>query len=257
MLKPVYIEATTLNDAWFQLVWNIYDYGRREVVERGSYEGDTRLEFDWVVCRIKYPGVRPLAIQMPESSTVPPPNDEETIEDYFVEYLMGGETAEDEDYTYGERLVNYLNMELEPYKTTNFVKTERFNQVEHVIETYRTHGYRNNQMILTIGEPGDLKLGDPPCLRHIDTRIQKEKDGKYYLHFYPYFRSNDLWNGWPTNLGGIQLLKEYMAALIDVEDGEIIYSSKGLHLYGHMLEVAEMRMCRSDIKDEFKAKPNK
>lgn len=99
-------------------------------------------------------------------------------------------------------------------------------------------------MILTIGEPGDLKLGDPPCLRHIDTRIQKEKDGKYYLHFYPYFRSNDLWNGWPTNFGGIQLLKEYMAALIDVEDGEIIYSSKGLHIYGHMEDVAKMRLCR-------------
>lgn len=230
MLKPVYIEATTLNDAWFQLVWNIYDYGRREVVERGSYEGDTRLEFDWVVCRIKHPGIRPLAIQMPESSTIPPPNDEETIENYFVEYLMGGETAEDEDYTYGERLVNYKN----------------FNQIEYVIETYKKHGYRNNQMILTIGEPGDLKLGDPPCLRHIDTRIQKEKDGKYYLHFYPYFRSNDLWNGWPTNFGGIQLLKEYMAALIDVEDGEIVYSSKGLHIYGHMEDVAKMRLCRSE-----------
>jgi len=230
MLKPVYIEATTLNDAWFQLVWNIYDYGRREVVERGSYEGDTRLEFDWVVCRIKHPGVRPLAIQMPESSSIPPPNDEETINDYFVEYLMGGDTAEDEDYTYGERLVNYKN----------------FNQIEHVIETYKEHGYRNNQMILTIGEPSDLKLGDPPCLRHIDTRIQKEKDGKYYLHFYPYFRSNDLWNGWPTNFGGIQLLKEYMAALINVEDGEIIYSSKGLHIYGHMEDVAKMRLCRSE-----------
>jgi len=230
MLKPVYIEATTLNDALFQLAWNIYDYGRREVVERGSYEGDTRLEFDWVVCRIKHPGVRPLAIQMPESSSIPPPNDEETINDYFVEYLMGGDTAEDEDYTYGERLVNYKN----------------FNQIEHVIETYKEHGYRNNQMILTIGEPSDLKLGDPPCLRHIDTRIQKEKDGKYYLHFYPYFRSNDLWNGWPTNFGGIQLLKEYMAALINVEDGEIIYSSKGLHIYGHMEDVAKMRLCRSE-----------
>lgn len=225
MLKPVFIEATTLNDAWFQLVWNIYDYGRREVVERGSYEGDTRLEFDWVVCHIKYPSVRPLAIQMPEGSSVPPPNDEETIGKYFFDYLLAEDKQPDEDYTYGERI---------------------FTQIEPIVETYRKHGYRNNQMIITIGQPSDLMLVDPPCLRHIDTRIQKEKDGKYYLHFYPYFRSNDLWNGWPTNLAGIQLLKELMASWIGVEDGEIIYSSKGLHIYGHMEDVAKMRLCRSE-----------
>ena len=241
MLKPVYIEATTLNDAWFQLVWNIYDYGRREVVERGSYEGDTRLEFDWVVCHIKHPGVRPLAIQMPESSAIPPPNDEDTVEEYFVEYLMGGETLPDEDYTYGERLVDHTYLQ---YEDEKYLVSSTLNQVQEIIETYKKHGYRNNQMVLTIAQPQDIRLEDPPCLRHIDTRIQKEEDGKYYLHFYPYFRSNDLWNGWPTNLGGIQLLKEYMAALIDVEDGEIMYSSKGLHIYGHMEDVAKMRLCR-------------
>jgi thymidylate synthase len=249
MLKPFFLEATTINDAWFGLVYNIYDYGRREVVERGSYEGDTRLEFDWVVCHIKHPGVRPLAIQMPESSTIPPPNDEETIEKYFIEYLMGGVTADDEDYTYGERMVHYTNRVVEPSKGFKFINLEPLDQVQRVIDTYINHGYRNNQQIITIGEPGDILLGDPPCLRHLDTRIQKENDGNYYLHFYPYFRSNDLWNGWPTNLGGIQLLKEYMATLIGVEDGEIMYSSKGLHIYGHMEEVAQMRLCRSDLEE--------
>ena len=58
-------------------------------------------------------------------------------------------------------------------------------------------------MILQVGQPTDMLLQDPPCLRHIDTRIQ---DGK--LHFYPYFRSWDLWGGFPANLGGIQLMKE-------------------------------------------------
>lgn len=239
MLKPVYIEATTLNDAWFSLVWNIYDYGRREVVERGSYEGDTRLEFDWVVCHIKHPSVRPLAIQMPESSTVPPPNDEETINNYFVEYLMGGETLPNEDYTYGERLVNHTYLQ---YEDEKYLVSSTLDQVQEIIETYKKHGYRNNQMVLTIAQPQDIRLEDPPCLRHIDTRIQKE-NGDYYLHFYPYFRSNDLWNAWGTNLGGIQLLKEYMSSLIGVEDGEIIYSSKGLHLYGSCgEELGRMRL---------------
>jgi thymidylate synthase len=189
---------------------------------------------------------------MPESSSIPPPTDEETIEKYFVEYLMSSEKKPEEDYTYGQRLtygaVLYSDQKgLAPYD----IYAGEINQIQHVIDIYKEHGFRNNQMILTIGQPGDLTLGDPPCLRHIDTRIQKEEDGKYYLHFYPYFRSNDLWNGWPTNLGGIQLIKEYMAALIDVEDGEIIYSSKGLHIYGHMEEVAQMRLCRSDLEGKF------
>lgn len=237
----VHIEATTLNDCWFQLVWAMYDHARRDTVTRGSYEGDTRLEFDWVSCHIKRPGTRPLNIVMPESSALPPPNDAETIDEYFAIYLMSNIKQPEEDYTYGERLVGYnyqYKQGLDDYMYMN--------QVQEVIDTYKEYGFRNNQMILTIGQPSDLHLGDPPCLRHIDTRIQRERDGKYYLHFYPYFRSNDLWNGWPTNLGGIQLLKEYMAAELNVEDGQILYSSKGLHIYGHMEEVAELRLCRTD-----------
>ena len=247
--KAVHIEATSINDAWFQLVWAIYDFGRRETVERGSYEGDTRLEFDWVTCHIKHPGVRPLSIQMPEAAGIPPQNTEEEIEKYFAIYLMSDIREPGEDYTYGERLtqgaVLYDQKLYAPYD----VYGGEIDQIQHIINVYKKYGYRNNQLILTIGQPGDLKLGDPPCLRHIDTRIQKEKDGKYYLHFYPYFRSNDLWNGWPTNIGGIQLLKEYMAAEIGVEDGEILYSSKGLHIYGHMEEVAQLRLCRNEEKD--------
>lgn len=240
--KAVHIEATNLNDAWFQLVWAIHDYGRVERVDKGSYEKeDTRLEFDWVTCHIKYPGIRPLNIEMPESSALPPPNDAETIDEYFAIYLMSDIRQPEEDYTYGERLVGYKYQYKEGLDDYMHV-----DQVQWVIDTYKEFGFRNNQMILTIGQPSDIHLGDPPCLRHIDTRIQKEKDGKYYLHFYPYFRSNDLWNGWPTNLAGIQLLKEYMAAEIGIEDGEILYSSKGLHIYGHMEEVAELRLCRSD-----------
>jgi len=237
----VHIEATTLNDAWFQLIWAIHDYGRKEMVTRGSYEGDTRLEFDWVTCHIKYPGVRPLNIEMPESSTLPPPNDAKTIDEYFAIYLMSGIKQPEEDYTYGERLVGYKYQYKEGLDDYMYL-----DQVHEVIDTYKQYGFRNNQMILTIGQPSDLHLGDPPCLRHIDTRVQRERDGKYYLHFYPYFRSNDLWNGWPTNLGGIQLMKEYMASELNVEDGQILYSSKGLHIYGHMEDIAELRLCRSE-----------
>jgi thymidylate synthase len=125
-----------------------------------------------------------------------------------------------EDYTYGQ----YLEK-----------------QIEEVIRIYREDGHGTNQAYMTVGEPRAIFLKDPPCLRGIDTRI---KDGK--LHFVVYFRSWDLWNGFPANLGAIQLLKEYMASNIGVMDGEIIASSKGLHLYDYVWELAKLRtMCEN------------
>jgi thymidylate synthase len=44
----------------------------------------------------------------------------------------------------------------------------------------------------------------------------------------------------PTNLGGLQTLKEYMAGEIGVRDGEIHAFSKGLHLYEHAWDLAKM-----------------
>jgi thymidylate synthase len=124
-----------------------------------------------------------------------------------------------------------------------FEDKDYLNQIELLIWTYKNKGHRNNQMVLQVAQPTDMLLQDPPCLRHIDTRIQ---DGK--LHFYPYFRSWDLWGGLPANLGGIQLLKEYVAAEIGVEDGEIIASSKGLHIYDYSFDLAKCLRMRDDMK---------
>jgi thymidylate synthase len=40
------------------------------------------------------------------------------------------------------------------------------------------------------------------------------------------------------------MLKEYMASEIGVEDGEIIASSKGLHLYDYAWDLAKIRTNR-------------
>jgi len=48
-----------------------------------------------------------------------------------------------------------------------------------------------------------------------------------------------LWNGYPVNIASLQLLKEYIAEASGLEDGELIYNSKGLHLYDHVWELAK------------------
>lgn len=108
-------------------------------------------------------------------------------------------------------------------------------QVDLAIEIYREYP-RTNQMCLQVAKPKDMLLLDPPCLRHIDTRIQ---DGK--LHFYPYFRSWDLYSGYPANVAGISMLQEHMANEIGCEQGEMICTSKGLHLYDITFPFAKAR----------------
>jgi len=245
MMKLISIEARDLPDAWFQCVYEILDKGHEYKIDHGSYEGQRRLEFDYLTVHIKYPGVRPLIPDIPPSLGIPNPVADGYVEDYLP-YLMTPDRQPNEDYTYGERLAGWSHLALVDGGASSGdslqgrVERRVVNQIQEVIQMYRTKGYGTNQAAMTVSVPSDILLADPPCLRHIDTRIREER-----LHFVVYFRSWDLWNGFPANLGGIQLLKEYMASEIGVKDGEIIAASKGLHLYDYVWELAQLRTMRS------------
>lgn len=207
------IEAKTLPEVWFQCIRQLLDMkGVREyVIDRGSYAGQKRREFDFIVIKVEYPGSRPLVPDVPLG--IPPPSTQEYIEGYLP-YLMTGVKRKGEDYTYGE------DLEI---------------QIPEVIKMYREDGYNTNQAHMAVGSRDSIRLKDPQCLRGIDTCIRYGK-----LHFSVYFRSWDLWAGLPSNLGAIQILKEYVASEIGVEDGNLIACSKGLHLYDHCWELARM-----------------
>ena len=203
------LDARDLPEAWFLCLREVLTRGREYVIERGSYVGSRRRELDFIVLQVRHPGRRPIIPDVPQG--VPPPSSMEYVENY-LQYLMTSFKADTEQYTYGE--------DLEP-------------QIPEVIRIYREDGHNTNQGFMAVGSRESLKLPDPPCLRGIDTRVA---DGK--LHFVVYFRSWDLWAGLPSNLAGIQLMKEYIASEVGVEDGEIIALSKGLHLYDYAWELA-------------------
>ncbi len=242
-LKPVYIEAFDLDDAWFRCLSEILEHGYVYKITRGSYEGQKRLEFDFVTVRIKSPAHQMIPI-MPEGSGIPAPTSIDYIHSY-LSYLLTGQKTETEDYTYGERLVDAKVRIRQMHEGKEMIREMplEVNQVEEVIKIYKDQGYGTNQAVMEIGMPSDIKLHDPPCLRLIDTRVRYGK-----LHFFPYFRSWDLWGGFPSNLGGLELVKQYMAEEIGVENGEIIASSKGLHLYDYTWDLARQRTGKIDTE---------
>jgi len=204
------VVARDLSEAWFLCLGKTLTEGYEYKIERGSYVGQRRKELDFVVVQVRYPGTRPLIPDVPQG--VPPPTSMEYIESYLP-YLMTAHKAEGEQYTYG----HYLEK-----------------QIPKVIKMYKEDGYNTNQAFMAVGDSQSIDLSDPPCLRAIDTRI---RDGR--LNFIVYFRSWDLWAGFPSNLAAIQLLKEYMSSEIGVDDGELIAMSKGMHLYDYAWDLAQ------------------
>ncbi|MFC2055953.1 thymidylate synthase [Chloroflexota bacterium] len=204
------IIARDLSEAWFLCLGKTLTEGHEYKIDRGSYAGQHRKELDYVVVQISHPGTRPLTPDVPQG--VPPPTSMDYIENYLP-YLMTAHKTEQEQYTYGQ----YLEK-----------------QIAEVIRMYKEDGFNTNQAFMSVGDEKSIYLADPPCLRGIDTRIRDRK-----LHFFVYFRSWDLWAGFPSNLAAIQLLKEYISSEIGISDGELIASSKGLHLYEYAWDLAK------------------
>jgi len=220
--KVTKIEATDIQDAWFQCIYQVLDVGFKYEIQRGSYVGQTRMEFDEVVVLIKHPYQEPYDLMLPQipvALNIPNPVENGYVERY-MSYLMTSHIEPGEQYTYGSRIVDQI-----PY------------WVGVLKDTPNT-----NQAVLQIAQPSDYKLSDPPCLRQIDMRI---KDN--HLIFYPYFRSWDLWGGFPANLAGIAVLQKSMADEIGVESGPICASSKGLHIYGYVEELAKLRTGKVEV----------
>lgn len=217
--KPIVMHATDIPDAWFQCVDGLFDAGFRYKIQHGSYVDDFRLEFDQIMVTIRYPYAEPYDLMLPKIPAelgVPDPVAPGYIEQYLP-HLMTDHVEPNEQYTYGSRMTEQIPYWIGVLKSTP----------------------NTNQAILQVGRPDDYHLDDPPCLRHIDMRV---KDG--VLFFYPYFRSWDLWGGFPANLGGIAVLQKYMADEIGVKAGLICATSKGLHIYKYIEEWARLRVGR-------------
>lgn len=92
-------------------------------------------------------------------------------------------------------------------------------------------------------------LPDPPCLRTITFKVVEKR-----LNMSVFFRSWDLFAGLPENLGGLQMVKEYVLGelidSLDITDGELIAYSDGLHLYEQYFDlVNQLNINKTVVSD--------
>ena len=214
MLDLVNIRARNIDDAYFLLLRNLFQRGKIYIVERGSYEGHKRLEFDYLTLQITNPEDRPLSPIVPQG--IPPVTTEEDIYNYTARYIFGETKEKNEEYTYADYIVP---------------------QIPKIINILKEGGAGTNQAIISVCDVKSIDLKHPPCLRQIQCKINNEK-----LDFFTYWRSHDLFSGFPENMGGLQLLKEYIANELNVLPGETIESSFGAHAYDITWSLALARL---------------
>ncbi|MBU4266994.1 MAG: thymidylate synthase [Candidatus Altiarchaeales archaeon] len=215
-----HIEAFDIPDAWIQVVRKIHEEGGEFNIERGSELTKTKKISLSLI--IEQPENRPLVHEGAPFAM-------KYVEQYALEYLFVGDKKEGEEYTYGERLRKPID------------------QIERVIERYKE--FRNDrQNTMLIRQPEDINSHDPPCLTVIDTEILDDK-----LNFLVYFRSWDAYAGFPANVAGLQLLKEYMAERIGVGPGTTSAFSKNIHLYERQFEMVDNLIKSGANRPKFKA----
>ena len=262
---PVMVHARDLDDCWFMLLDYLFKFGREYKIDEGSYAGQKRLTFDFISGFIDYPHSRPMAPQIPETSTLPPPTTDDEIQQYFANYLMDSGLAENEEYKYAtwiaggkyelpKATIVFNGQDTDYEMAWEDVATVVVpNQIDWIIQHMLNRGYGNNHCTITVGYPesnfaydipynNEMERRTSPCLRSLDFKIID----KEYLMTHCYFRSWDLVNGWPTNMGGITLLNQYVAEhLPDVKPGPLAFSCKDLHAYDHAYSYLEARLGKS------------
>lgn len=192
----------TREAAWWGLCRQAYLNGIEYKIGRGSFEGQMRKQLESLAFMIEHPHKRPLAIFHKGKCIVT----DEQIEEYFQNYLFSDHISAEELYTYGSRIHRFIPNVIDMLKNTK----------------------NTNQAVVEVAYSADIIMEHPPCLRLLDWKVV---DGKVNLHCY--FRSWDLYQGLPTNLGGLQLLNEYVASEAGMEAGKLICYSSGAHLYSN------------------------
>jgi thymidylate synthase len=234
-MEPFFLKAKTISDAWFQLIYNIFDNSYTQNIQRGSFEKEQyRLQYPGIAVYIEHPS-QDIVPVIPPALGIPSPTTMEYIEDYFANYLMDPDLSENETYRYSSRIHNQM-----PKGGTQLQRA-----IDMLRETPLT-----NQAVVEIGTPEDYDVCygkdeklDPPCLRLLDFKALPYNNS-VYLTVTAYFRSWDLWAGFPSNLGGLELLKQYVAGETGLLNGPMYAYSAGAHIYGYQEELAKIRTLR-------------
>jgi len=142
-MKPEFVVARDLPDAWFQCVYRLLETGDEYIIDRGSYKGQKCLEFDYITVHVKYPSARPLLPDIPPSLGIPNPVAEDYL-DQYLPYLMTSVSQPGEEYTYGQYLESQINEVIRMYKKDGYGTNQAYmlwgTRIQYILTILRACG---------------------------------------------------------------------------------------------------------------------
>ncbi len=120
-MKPIYVIGETIDDTYFNLLYETWEKGVRYKVTEGSHKGDIRLESIHASGLITNPHKRPLAPIFPPGVTAI--TTEEYIDKYFLENIIDPNLNPNEEYRYSTWINGY---QLNYPKFCKQIKCEHF-----------------------------------------------------------------------------------------------------------------------------------
>lgn len=167
------------------------------------------------------------------------PFNRQDLDSYIQEFLKPDRG--DEPYTYGERLFDYQGL----------------NQVEKMVEKLRRFPFDKGALaVLWQPKVDNFPVRKPwrtPCLTLVQGQCFDDK-----LYLTAYFRSNDMFGGWPFNAFALRFLQKQIADRLGVELGSLITISTMAHLYDHdfaaatkVVEENDRLYCEWDPRGNF------
>lgn len=139
-----------------------------------------------------------------------------------------------EEYTYGSRMRAHRDI----------------NQINEMVRKIK--GYRHDRGALCVlWDPAvDNAPRKVPCLSLVQANSTDEK-----LHLTAYFRSNDMFNGWPRNALALRSLQAELAKKTGLQMGWLTTISNCAHIYENEWPLAESVIKRYDTASAFEPDP--
>lgn len=240
-MQPKYIIGDNLADAYHKALTRLFFEGR--VVDCPDYNTQ-RLETNMTI------EVATSAIDC-NSITKFMPCDPWGLASYEEEIVHGIRNFEVENgkwpYTYNLRITKFASHLLGNLD-------EAFNQLVLVRKELRRNP-ASTRAVITIRDPEDFNLSDPPCLQNIQFTIRNGR-----LDMYVLFRSNDAWSAFYMNAWALMALQRDMAQKLFVKPGKYVHTANSFHVYAKdfkKFEAAVMRILSWNWNVNIKASEQK
>jgi thymidylate synthase len=247
---PIIVHGTNIPDAWIKMVFNIYRYGRKNLMNANTDRWVKEINNMTVVVH------NPQDMDLSFNPFLVPLT-KEKIEAYKKE-ILSPLLPEGKAYTYGNKLrayyypsseeiknlvdsVDYKNFEFGqgPWVDENIqYKNDccEIDQIKDIMEVLKRDPYSKACVAITWHPAEELmrKHKSSPCLVLIQALVQEEK-----LNLTVFFRSHDMVQGWPENAYGCAAIQKEISKSIGTEPGLLTIISGSAQIYNNYYRQVE------------------